>query len=68
MSENKKLCPLCGKPNHCGYEAGSDHFSCWCTTIDVPKELREQIPEELRGKACICRDCITKFKEEHQVK
>ncbi|WP_066718473.1 cysteine-rich CWC family protein [Clostridium sp. Marseille-P299] len=67
MSENKKLCPLCGKENNCGYEKGSDHFSCWCTTTEVPKELREQIPEELKGKACICYDCIMKYKKEHQI-
>lgn len=66
MKDDKKRCPLCGKENNCAYEKGSDHFSCWCTTIEVPKELRAQIPEELKGKACICRDCIIKFKEEHE--
>lgn len=66
MNADNKICPLCGKENGCGYEKGMDHFTCWCATIDVPKELREQVPDELKGKACICRDCINKFKEEHR--
>mgnify|MGYP002515051774 CR=1 FL=1 len=31
--------------------------------IEVPKELRDQIPENLRGKACICKECVMNYKE-----
>ncbi len=65
MSVNKKICPLCGKENNCGYEKGLEHGICWCTTIKVPKELLAQVPEEVKGKACVCRDCIIAFKEKH---
>ncbi len=65
MSVNKKICPLCGKENNCGYEKGLEHGTCWCTTIKVPKELLAQVPEEVKGKACVCRDCIIAFKEKH---
>ena len=48
MEVNKGICPICGKPNNCGYENGLSHEGCWCEKIEVPKELREQIPENLR--------------------
>lgn len=62
MEINKSKCPLCGKPNHCRFEMGLAHEGCWCETIEIPKELREQIPEELRGKACICKECVIAYK------
>ena len=51
MKVDKSICPICGNPNNCGYENGLTHEGCWCEKIKVPKELREQIPAELRGKA-----------------
>ena len=48
MEVNKSICPICGNPNNCGYENGLTHEGCWCEKIKVPKELREQIPAELR--------------------
>ena len=63
MEVNKSICPICGKPNNCGYEKGLSHGSCWCEKIEVPKGLREQIPESLRGKACICKECVMNYKE-----
>ena len=55
MKISKIICPLCGKANNCGYENGLSHSGCWCEKIEVPKELREMIPENLKGKACICK-------------
>lgn len=66
MEINKSICPLCGKHNNCGYENVLTHNGCWCEKIEVPKELREMIPENLRGKACICKECVIKYKEKNK--
>lgn len=59
--KDKKLCPLCGKPNKC--KAGTDE-KCWCVDFEFPAELIEQVHEHLFRKACICRDCVENFKAE----
>ncbi|WP_314586455.1 cysteine-rich CWC family protein [Paenibacillus terrigena] len=56
------LCPLCGQDNCCGYRAGTD--DCWCFHTSVPMALRERITPELRGKTCICRDCVEAYHKE----
>lgn len=48
-------CPLCGKPNACGMEAGKS--TCWCAGASFPKESIERVPAESRGVACICAAC-----------
>lgn len=63
MEVNKGICPLCGKPNNCSYAAGNIHEGCWCEKVTVPKELLDKVPEDLKGKSCICIECINKFKE-----
>ena len=65
MEINRSICRICGKPNNCAYENGLSHGSCWCEKVKVPKELMEQIPESLRGKACICKECIMNYKEKN---
>lgn len=52
-----KVCPLCGEYNQC--KSGEE--TCWCFHVKVPKELIERIPEEKRGKSCICERCIDKY-------
>lgn len=37
---------------------------CWCNDIQVPLELRAHIPEHLKMKACICKECILLFKND----
>lgn len=54
---DERRCPLCGRPNQCGAKNGD----CWCFHTKVPDELRSRIPEERRGKACICRQCVEEF-------
>ncbi|WP_282942123.1 cysteine-rich CWC family protein [Paenibacillus sp. RC67] len=51
-------CPFCGNENECSVETGD----CWCFHTKIPQELRDQIPDELRGKVCICRKCVEEFK------
>lgn len=67
MEADKRICPICGKENHCGQELGLLEGSCWCHHIKVPKELIAQVPDHLKGRACICRDCIVEFKAKHQL-
>ena len=53
-------CPLCGGPNECG-PARCGHFdnACWCTTVSFSREALARVPDELRNKACLCRQCAT---------
>ncbi|MGY9003642.1 MAG: cysteine-rich CWC family protein [Rhodospirillales bacterium] len=55
------LCPLCGNDNACGNLQPKDGSTCWCADSDLifQAELLDQIPDEARGKACICRACAT---------
>jgi hypothetical protein len=55
---DEPVCPLCGGPNGCAAAAsGSLKVSCWCSELILPPSALEDIPPDLRGKACICRDC-----------
>ncbi len=58
-------CPLCGQSNACLSVAATDtKQACWCANpkLKFPKTLLEKVPEEARGKACICQACV----EAHQ--
>lgn len=59
---NIYICPLCGENNNCQH--GKE--SCWCTDVKIPKSLFDMIPEEKRGKVCICKTCIDKFQENQE--
>ena len=66
MEVKKGICPLCGRENNCSYAKGLFHEGCWCETTEVPMELRERIPEELRGKSCICKECVMEYKRSQE--
>ncbi|MEO5713288.1 MAG: cysteine-rich CWC family protein [Luteolibacter sp.] len=52
---DESQCPLCGKPNLCQmHEQGG----CWCARVEIPSGLLESVPQEMKMKSCICRDCI----------
>jgi hypothetical protein len=56
-------CPLCGGPNACGPAcSGSFDTPCWCLETPIPAELVDSLPDAQRGRACICRDCVTRHK------
>ena len=55
-----RTCPLCGQDNNCQCH----EKECWCYHIEIPKELLELVPEGKKGKACICKSCIEKYKGE----
>ena len=52
-------CPLCGRENDCR-QASSDAYKglCWCERVTFPDELMQRLPEEARGRACVCRSCV----------
>ena len=54
-------CPLCGRPNECARCKPVPHAPCWCEAKTVPAALIAQVPEAKRGRACICRDCVSAF-------
>ncbi len=56
MSELRKdRCPLCGGPNECGMAAGKSE--CWCFEAKIAPEVLARVPEEAKGKVCVCAKC-----------
>ncbi|HIP76665.1 MAG TPA: hypothetical protein EYH12_06015 [Psychromonas hadalis] len=53
------ICPLCLHENHCEVDKKE---GCWCMSAYIPTSLRNQIPTELKNKACLCLSCIEKAK------
>lgn len=65
MQPKENYCPLCGGENYC--LAGTEQqYSCWCMTAKVPKELLELVPHNMKGKLCICENCIEQYKANSQ--
>lgn len=62
-NNKEKKCPLCGKDNHCGNLAEGSHEACWCSKETFPQQIFELVPQEQQGAACICKECLDKFKE-----
>ncbi|MFT5591946.1 MAG: hypothetical protein ACI8SR_000301 [Oceanicoccus sp.] len=61
------LCPLCQQKNRCVNLGDKDtNKNCWCNHPDIkfPKALLDQVPEEKKGKACICQQCAQAFSNE----
>lgn len=62
---NPAECPLCGGPNECLLCSPAAHKGqCWCMHEEIPAELLARVPEPLRNRACICRECVEKFRME----
>lgn len=52
---------MCGGPNACAVaQSGSFDTECWCREVTVSPDLLARLPEERRGQACICQDCVTR--------
>lgn len=63
-NNDPSICPLCGRPNQCAMmHPDGDPMHCWCRTVDIPKELLDQVPPEKRGRACICQACIKTWQQ-----
>lgn len=67
---NESACPLCGGDNACA-ELGKNRRSggkyscensaqCWCQKEGVrfPALLLDDIPDDKKGKACVCQRCV----------
>jgi hypothetical protein len=53
-------CPLCGRPNDCDLiKPGTPHGPCWCWRVKASPEALQRVPAELRGRVCLCRECLT---------
>jgi len=62
---NPAVCPLCGGVNDCQLAAPvAFPGRCWCAHEEIPAELLARVPEHFRGRACICRPCVEKFRLE----
>ena len=55
------VCPLCGVANQCAIEiakaTGKPLERCWCVDAVFMPEVLKALPEEAKGKACICAKC-----------
>ena len=60
------ICPLCGNTNMCAMEVakatGKPLERCWCVEAVFTPEVLKALPENAKGKACICAECSSKFK------
>lgn len=57
-------CPLCGADNRCAQaSAGDPGVQCWCMELVIDPASLAQIPESLRGKACLCRACAQRSEQ-----
>lgn len=57
---NEQICPLCGGDNHCKAKT-AEPFTCWCMATTVPNEILEAVPDESKGKQCICQNCMDTY-------
>jgi len=64
MSErpvDSSRCPLCGGDNRCAMAAADGDASrcatCWCRDVTFDERALARVPDELRGRACLCRSC-----------
>ncbi|PCI43688.1 MAG: hypothetical protein COB51_11225 [Moraxellaceae bacterium] len=58
-STSDKICPFCKQDNRCGVQMSS---GCWCEALEIPAALIELLPENSRGKSCICLACVDSYK------
>jgi len=55
----EKICPLCGKDNNCQHGQGG----CWCDNVIFPQYIVDLIPDDKKGKSCICKSCLEKYQK-----
>lgn len=56
-------CPICHEPNVCAMEvakaSGTKPGRCWCFDAVFVAEVMNQVPNEAKGRACICAKCAS---------
>lgn len=67
MTDNidDSICPLCEQSNRCDVKASQ---GCWCMNTAVPEALLAQVPEQLKGKSCVCNACIAAYFQQHSTR
>jgi hypothetical protein len=56
----RPLCPACGGANACAaVAAGRFDVDCWCRSVKIDATRIAELQEPDRGRACLCRDCVT---------
>ncbi|MFT4925776.1 MAG: hypothetical protein ACI8WB_001871 [Phenylobacterium sp.] len=64
-SIDESKCPLCGEVNLCAMVAaeiaGKKAETCWCIGADFTPDIIAGVPEQAKGKSCICQRCVTKL-------
>ncbi|HEY8363624.1 MAG TPA: cysteine-rich CWC family protein [Tissierellaceae bacterium] len=60
--DKHRICPLCGQDNGCTHNE-----DCWCFKTVIPKGIFELLPEDKKGKACICKSCVEKYKKAYNI-
>jgi len=62
---NPAACPLCGGDNGCQLRSPATYQGpCWCARVEMPAALLARVPENLRDRACICRQCVESYQRE----
>jgi prepilin-type N-terminal cleavage/methylation domain-containing protein/prepilin-type processing-associated H-X9-DG protein len=62
---NPAACPLCGGANECQLCSPAAYKGqCWCAREEISAELLARVPENFRNRACICKNCVEKFRAE----
>jgi len=62
---NPAACPLCGNDNGCQLCSPATYQGpCWCARVEMPAALLARVPENLRDRACICRQCAESYQRE----
>jgi prepilin-type N-terminal cleavage/methylation domain-containing protein/prepilin-type processing-associated H-X9-DG protein len=62
FTDNPERCPLCGGPNDCRMcSTTAGKSACWCAQVEIPDTLIARVPEPLRNRTCICRNCVENF-------
>ena len=62
---NPNQCPLCCGVNECQLCSPAAYKGpCWCARVEMPGTLLARVPENLRNRVCICRNCVENFSNE----
>lgn len=58
-------CPVCSEPNACAMEVakatGNKAEHCWCFDAVFAPAVMDQVPDEAKGRACVCVKCVESF-------
>ena len=58
LLDTPQLCPACGFSNRCTLaDPRTADQPCWCFSVNIGPARLEELPTELRDKACLCPRC-----------